>query len=457
MGEEEKLDDCADQNESEEEKLEDDEAKSDEAKEPEKVFTLEMPEDTEGISEEAVEVTVKTLSRGKVAILKYVEAIKRMYDIITAIYPDLDRAAQNASLTILKDFSDEITTSEHTKVTLTEEVKKVFAYHVEVCKKGTKIFEPTPTSDKAEPDENLVLKLFKKAPKLSVDKVNEVINKGAKIMKEKQALLDGLNDLNVKMQIVDNALCTLLVESNTEERHAWQFFQENSDKIIELFPLLGAPELVILQSCKDIGNKVLDKMSICRKNWTSLGTQITEKSPTVSNLVSGPLVTADQLAEKKNLTTLAPETRSTLINVISGIKKKTSNNVTDYVKSHMSPDDLESFNYIANDLEGLMGKRTSKSLCKEEKMYVGYHLSKVRPYVQKITELHQTKTVLEGSYPFHERSQVVEHRPDVKRSYGSQSYRRGGDYRREEHRNGGGYRSSRGSYNHKSFNHYGAY
>jgi len=321
-----------------------------------------------------------------------------------------------------------------------------------------------------------VQKLFKKAPKLSVDKVNDVINKGAKLMKEKQSLLDGLNELNEKMQIVDNALCTLLVESNSEERQAWQFFQENSDKIIELFPLMSGPELVILETCKDIGNKVLEKMTICRKNWTSLGTQITDKSPSVSNLVNGPLVTSDQLAEKKNLMTLAPETRSTLLNVITGIKKKIANNVTEYVKKHMTGEDLLSFNYIVNDLELLIGKHQSKSLQKEEKMYIGYHLSKVRPYVSKITDLFNTKTILEGSYEFHERAVITERRPERPHvsPRGGGSFRRGGsDYRkdyRSDSRNGsrssgyrgssGGYRGSSGGFSggfQKSFNHYGAY
>merc|ERR1712034_60348 len=138
---------------------------------------------------------------------------------------------------------------------------------------------------------------------------------------------------------------------------------------------------------------------------------------------------------------------------------------------HMTDEDLLSFNYIVNDLEVLIGKHQSKSLMKEEKMYIGYHLSKVRPYVSKITDLHNTKTILEGSYEFHERAPITERRPveRVERSYGSPrggtSFRRGGsDYRkdyRSDSRNGGsrsaGYRGSSGGGFQKSFNHYGAY
>jgi len=226
---------------------------------------------------------------------------------------------------------------------------------------------------------------------LSVGTINDVINRGSKVVKEKKALLNELTDLNTKMQIVDNLLCLQLVEPNQDEKKAWQFFQENADQIIEIFPKLSATELVILDFCKNIGNTVLEKMSICRKNWTSLGSQLTSKSPSVSSLVNGPIVTPDLLTANKNLIPLTAETRATLLNVVAGIKKKVNNNSAGYVKSLMNKEDTESYNFIVNDLEVLIGKQHNKTLLPEEKLYIGYHLSKVRPYVSKIADLNTSK------------------------------------------------------------------
>jgi len=447
------------------------ETKADDKTPKEKEYTIAMPEDIDGISEESLEKTVKALGRGKVAVLKYVDAIKRAYDIIATMFPGEIKGAQNKSLAVLQEFTEE--TKGVSRVKLSDETKKAFAYHVEVCKTGMPtLFEETAavTESKEEPEETPVQKLFKKAPKLSVSKVNDVVNRGGKIMKEKKSLLNDLNDLNSKMQIVDNLLCIQLAEANPDEKRAWQFFQENADQIIELFPTLGVTELVILDFCKSVGQAVLEKMTICRKNWTSLGSQLKVKSPSVSNLVNGPLVTPDQLAANKSLSPVTAETRSTLLNVVSGINKKVDNNITGIYKSLMSKEDAESFNYIVNDLVVLIGKQQSKSLLPEEKLYIGYHLSKVRPYVSKISDLNMTKNVLEGNFAAHA-GLSDDKRPEINKGVTSprgSSFRgrgdgsRGGSFKRGSAVSSGyrgsvgGFRGSSGGFQ-KTFNHYGAY
>jgi len=470
--------------ETEEEKLTDeekeemeviDEAKGDDATEEdkkEKEYTVDMPDNIDGIPDEAVEKTQKALERGKIAVLKYVEAIDRACEVIKAMFPDVTRDAQEASLTVLKEFKEEVKTVP--KLKLSDETKKAFAYHVEICKTGMpNLFEePAEAETKEEPQETDVQKLFKKAPKLSVGAINDVINRGSKIVKEKKTLLNDLNDLNTKMQIVDNLLCLQLVEPNPDEKKAWQFFQENADQLLEVFPSLGATELVILDFCKTLGNKILEKMSICRKNWTTLGTQLPSKSPSVSSLVYGPVVTADMLSADKIVTA---ETRATLLNVVAGIKKKINNNVTDYVKNLMSKEDAESFQYIVNDLEGMIGKQQNKPLVPEEKLYIGYHLSKVRPHVSRIAELNASKTVLEGNYVFHDRPEFTERKsfgsPRGGSGRGGSFSKRGVDFKKS----GGasGYRGNKSGFRGrgsgfrgnspassgypKSFNHHGAY
>jgi len=431
----------------------DDEEKTAEEEKPkEKEYIMEMPGNVEGITEEAVEKTIKSLKRGKIAVLKYVEAVKRAYDITAAMYPDQTRdPAQEASLTVLTDFKEEVNKGLMVNK-MSDENKKAFAYHVEVCKSAVpKLFEEAAVvaEMKDEPAETEVQKLFKKAPTFSIATINTLISRGAKVVKEKKSLLKELNDLNMKMQIVDNLLCLQLVEANTDEKKAWQFFQENTDQIIELFPSLEQTELVILDFCKDIGNRVLEKMSICRKNWTSLGSQLTSKSPSVSSLVDGPLVTADLLAANKSTVPFTAETRSTLLNVLGGILKKVNNDSAGIVKNLMSKEDLESYNYIVNDLVVLIGKQTNKALLPEEKLYIAYHLNKVRPYVTKIGDLNTAKTVLEGNYTYHDRPEVGDKKTEGRKSFGSPrgSFRGKGEATRGSSfnkRGGGGFNRSSG-------------
>merc|ERR1712080_191015 len=132
----------------------------------------------------------------------------------------------------------------------------------------------------------------------------------------------------------------------------------------------------------------------------------------------------------------------------------------------------------------MIGKQLNKSLLPEEKLYVGYHLSKVRPYVTKIYDLNMSKTVLDGNYSY-DKPEFTERksfgspprggfrgRGDSVRGSGFKrglDNKRGGGFNRSSgggsgyrgsnsgfRGSGSGFRGSGGGFQ-KSFNHYGAY
>merc|ERR1712080_505912 len=164
-GDMEVLDEAKEEEDEEEEESKEEESKADDedSKTKEEEFTLDMPDDVEGISEDAVDVTFKAmtaLNREKVAVSKYTEAIRRAYEIIAALYPDESRESADVSFSILKEFDEKIKDS--TRVKLSEETKKAFAYHVEVCKSAMpQLFkDPKSTEKKVEIEESEVTKLF---------------------------------------------------------------------------------------------------------------------------------------------------------------------------------------------------------------------------------------------------------------------------------------------------------
>merc|ERR1719427_1505088 len=194
----------------------------------------------------------------------------------------------------LKDFSSSLDAIK--KLDLTEDTKKAFAYHVHVIKKGLpQMFGEGVEENSAESLEAAIKKMFSKVPHMSVEDAMEVAGNDKKVKQMKNTLLDELKELNNNIGIMDANLCRNLVPQS--DAQLWSFYLENSTKLEEYYSKFGPAELITLSSITEIGRNVLEKVQICRKNWTAAGASLETKSPSPSSLVSGPLVSKDNLGD----------------------------------------------------------------------------------------------------------------------------------------------------------------
>lgn len=441
------------------------ETKESELKNGVEKVTLDLPdEDTlSSMPEENMKKTIDQLEKGKLVADKYVEALTRAYDAFADKNPEFFTEDQQTSLQTLQSFKEKMTDKKR-NTEIEEDTKKAFAYHIEVCKAAMPaLFNPVPeekepAEEKPEVTETPVEALFKKAPAVTMDAVYQVVNTGlTKLVREKKQLNDELQQLYEKMEISDESLRHQILESMGKEAEGcWRFLQENGEAIFEHYSKVGKSELVILSLCRDVVAEVIEKIILCRKNWTIAASALNKYSMGATALVDGPVVSAEQYSNKDHLIGLIPDNRLSLQQLLSDLKRKVDSSdkvIIDHEKSLIPEGGEASYDFILKELPSKLGRTLSKSLAVEEKLYIGYHLNVIKGCVGKMMELTIARKCLDGKYVF---------RKDAKGGHGhgrGRDYRSGRDDRhdgwkdRNRNRYGGGLGVKSGG----QFDHRGSY
>jgi len=356
--------------------------------------SLPLPEDIDSAPADFLTKTAQQLAKGKFTIRHYVNNINKTLDIMKDIDPGKVTDEVKQAYETLKDFSTSLDPIK--QLVLSDDTKKAFAFHVYIIKKGLPdIFVEGGVEKSGETDESVIKKMFSKVPYMSVEEAMEVAGNDKKVKEMKNTLLDEVKELNKNIEIMDGNLSRKLV--SPADLQLWTFYLDNNSKFEEYYTKFGPAELITLSSCIAIGKGVLEKMQLCHKNWTAAGANLETKSPSPTCLVSGPLVSKESLGD-----TLPCANTTSALELVKKIKKNvdsTHASVLDYVKSSMSPEDLESLNFIQKDLEILLKKET-RDLLPEEKVYLSYHVTKIEAHVKKMGELNVSRKILLGDYVF---------------------------------------------------------
>jgi len=356
--------------------------------------SLPLPEDIDSAPADSLTKVTQTLAKGKFAIRHYVTNINKALDVMKDIDPGKVSEEVKQAYETLKDFSTSLDSIK--QLVLSDDTKKAFAFHVYIIRKGLPdMFAEGAAEKSAESDESVIKKMFSKVPYMSVEEAMEVAGNDKKVKEMKNTLLDEVKELNKNIEIMDGNLSRKLV--SPADLQLWTFYLDNSAKFEEYYSKFGPAELITLSSCTAIGRGVLEKMQSCRKNWTAAGANLETKSPSPTSLVSGPLVSKDSLGD-----TLPCANTSSALELVKKIKKSLESShasVLDLVKKSMSPEDLESLNFIQKDLEGLLHKE-KRDLLPEEKIYLSYHITKIEAHTKKMGELNVSRKILLGDYVF---------------------------------------------------------
>jgi len=210
----------------------------------------------------------------------------------------------------------------------------------------------------------------------------------------------------------------ILESMGKEAEGCWRFLQEHGEEIFEHYSKLGKSELVILSLCRDVVSEVIEKIILCRRNWTIAAAALNKYSVGATALVGGPVVTAEQYGNKDHLMGLIPDNRLSLQQLLLDLKRKVDSSdqaIINHEKTLIPEGGEASYNFILKELPSKLGRTLTKSLALEEKLYIGYHLSVIKGCVGKMMELTIARKCLDGKYVF---------RKDVKGGHG-----RGRDYR----------------------------
>ena len=418
-------------------------------------FHLDMPDDVDNMSLEAMEKTIEQIDKGKFVIEKYIGSIERAYDLITEIEHDAERFSDEHKLSLdtLKAFKEKIV--DVRKLDLEAGTKLAFAYHIEMLKTAIpEIFtddmetESKPDKEKETPKSD-VEKLFENAPTASVSRIKEIISEGPKILKNKAALLEELKNLHAKMQIADgNIISELLRISPNDDRLSWVFLMENFEKVTELYDQLGKTELVILDTCKKVGEKVFEKLSVCRSNWTAIGSKLERKSDGMSIIVCGPTTSSDQYETIDSLKR-GPDSREVVARDLEslGLKiKGIDNRCTKFVLESVSETDKESYEFVTTKLPVILRKSSSrKPMVAEERIYINHHLGKAKDIVSKMITLNVTRAVMAGTFVYKDFAPRRDSSHSERGGFKSRS-----SYESSRYRSSGGYRGSSSSSRYRS-------
>jgi len=428
------------------------ESKESEVKNGVEKVTMVLPdEDTlNSMPEENMKKTIEKLEKGKFAADKYVESVTRAYEVFSEKNPEAFTEDQQTSLKTLQAFKEKLS-GQKKNTSIDQDSKKAFAYHIEVCKAAMPdFFGPTRTEkeaaeEKPEVTETPVEALFKHAPSVTTDAVYQVVNTGlAKLVREKKQLNEELQQLHEKMEIADELLSQqILASMGKEAEGCWRFLQEHGEEIFEHYPKLGKGELVILSVCRDVVVEVLDKIVLCRKNWSGAASALDKYSAGATALVSGPVVASGDYVDKDLLIGLVPDNtntgRFTLKNKLTDFKTKLDNShpfIVNHEKSLIPEGGEASYDFILKDLPSRLGAIPSKYLSVEEKLYIGHHMNAVKGCVGKMMELTVAKKVLDGKFVFRKEGKGND------RKWG------GGEGKNYRNRNGHGVKSG-GQFNHR--------
>jgi len=438
-------------------KEENDSASEEESKESEvkngvDKATLDLPDaDTlNSMPEENMKKTIEKLEKGKFAADKYVESVTRAYEVFSEKNPEAFSENQQTSLKTLQSFKEKMSGQKRNTV-IDEDTKKAFAYHIEVCKAAMPDFFGPITEKEAaaevkpEVTETPVETLFKKAPAVTPDAVYQVVNTGlAKLVKEKKQLNEDLQQLYQKMEIADELLSHQILGSMGKEAEGcWRFILEHGEEIFQHYSKLGKGELVILSVCRDVVIEVLDKIVLCRKNWSGAASALDKYPVGATALVSGPVVASGDYAEKDLLIGLVPDNTSsgrfTLKNKLGDFKTKLDSShpfIVNHEKSLIPEGGEASYDFIMKELPSIVGAAPSKYLTAEERLYIGYHINAMKGCVGKMMELTVAKKVLDGKFVFRKEGKGND------RKWG------GNDGKNYRNRNGHGVKSG-GQFNHR--------
>jgi len=422
-------------------------------------FALPLPEDLSQVSEEEMKKTEDLLVKGKFVADKYFNEV----GLIRGRFTDRFGEQHEESYTVLQEFMEKI---KGKRIKFDDDTRKSFAYHIEVCKQAIPELFETDVNMEVTKEVDLAT-LLKKAPRLTLDTLNEMIAAGPKVVKDKQSLLKELTELVEKVKGLDlsfrHSLADMLLR---EDKECWLFLFDNFDAIVSLFDQFGKSELVLLGMCKTAALKVIEFLDTCNENWAALGEVLEEKSTAVSTVVCGPSVPKDELENHKDLMEHCTSSRSSVHQTISDLRRKEGGAdpvAVKFIKTTMSDNELVSYNFVLKELAQRLGKAMVKIFVPEEKIFVGYHLSKVKPIVEKMSELAMSRKLLEGRYIFkdHQHGKWHDNRHRGGGGGGGGRFSGGGKNRPEpwnSNRNsGGGNRFGGQKSFSRSFNHSGSY
>ena len=367
-------------------------------------FSVNPPNGFQNLSEASIDKIVEHLAKGSYVIDKYVEGVKLAHNILMKYYPDSCSSEEcEKSLEILSNFRS--TLAEEKASIANDEVKKIFAYHLETCNSAmSPLFSESMDTNDVTVEESELNNLVKKFPKVTMKNVREISQLTNPVFRQRGKILEDIKNVCEEMDAMDAAFITdMLKFSEQREQEVWSFLTGNKDKVVQYFDQFGPSEVVALSSYKCEVDVVLKKMADCQKNWSVAGAHLEKKTSSPSCLVLGPAL--DEIDNPNDLAIEAPSTRAALSQSIDDCRKKIDNvspNVVSVIKDALQPEDQASYNYIFDYVPTVLAKGPSKPLVPEEKVYVGYHLSKVKAIAGKISNMGWAKRVLTGQFVFRE-------------------------------------------------------